>query len=242
MHLTNETTTNVSIWSAFAWEKRDVRSDMMKSLLWPFAMGLIDTAMSMKGYQIHFEIEITPPNSSRKTIFSLLSGRKKSGNTSVGKCILFFYYLVECFLEIAVIVLVTHGFLEKVNDLEYSRVILLAHYFYLLAILNRHIFMFIAVMIERHTKDTFIDNRGHNNGLEERRVYPTILILIHNIGIWLCIRYNYQIHVLLLIQNIIFVFEPITYFYNFIKPGTCTAKVKIRWLLCLAISSFQELI
>ena len=79
--------------------------------------------------------------------------------------------------------------------------------------------MCIAVTIENNSKDDSNNKQEIDHSPEESRVYHSILTLIHNIGIWLCIRYNYRLPILLLLQNVIFVVEPITYFYNFIKPG-----------------------
>ena len=89
----------------------------------------------------------------------------------------------------------------SVAALEYTWEILLAHYFYLMAILNKLIFMCVAVIFEKYSAEEKYNTQKLNNGPEEPRVYPPTLILIHNIGIWLCIRYHYHLPFLLLIQN-----------------------------------------
>ena len=105
-------------------------------------------------------------------------------------------------------------------DLDYTWVIMMGHYFYLLAIVNRHVFMCMAGTFEKYTKEIMKNNQELENSSKEPRMYSSTLILFHNIGIWLCIRYHYHLPFLLLIQNIIHVFEPITYFYNFYRTGT----------------------
>ena len=100
----------------------------------------------------------------------------------------------------------------------------MAHYVHHLTIVNRQIFIVIAGIFVRCNKAETNYNSKHDRSTQGRRFYSSILMFIYPIANWLCIRYKYHLPFYLLIQNIIMIFEPMTYFYNFVRPGASKAK------------------
>ena len=169
---------------------------------------------------------------------------------NIFQTILFLYNLIECILEMTAITHITLGYLFKgetdsfsclgiilvclcscpamisVTDSDFSCGIMMAHYFHQLTIMNRHIFICISGAHETYTKgNTNDDNNKHAEDSQTQRIFTSILMFTYPILNWLCIRYDYRLPFNLLIQNIVLVTEPITYFCKLVRPGKVVAIV-----------------
>ena len=190
----------------------------------------------------HFLFAALYCSSNRKTISKDLLGHKNYHK--IFKTILFLYNLIECILEMTAITHISLGYLFKgeidsfsylgivlmcsclsmisVADSDFSCEIMMAHYFHQLTIMNRHIFICISGAHETYmyTKgNTKGDNNEHVEDSQMQRIFTSILMFTYPILNWLCIRYDYRLPFNLLIQNIVLVSEPITYFCKFVRPG-----------------------
>ena len=98
---------------------------------------------------------------------------------------------------------------------------MLAHYFHHLAILNRGIFVCVAGALSRCTELKTITDKGN-----ERGALSSLLMFLYPIFNWMGIKYPHQpmfgiLQANMLMHCIIGVIDgPMTYFYDFLRPGT----------------------
>ena len=128
----------------------------------------------------------------------------------------------------------------SVFEWDFSHGIMMGHYFHHLTIVNRQLFIVIAMIFVKCRQADTNYNSKHDRSTQGQRNYSSMLMLIYPIANWLCIRYEYHLPFYLLIQNIIMILEPTAYFYNFFRPGATQAKLSLN--NNNLINSFQVLI
>ena len=112
----------------------------------------------------------------------------------------------------------------SVDDTDSACRIMLAHYFHHLTMMNRPIFICIAIVYARHTNVNIVNLNecwlyGNIRNTDDRRLLPSILIFMYSVLNWLSIRYKYQLPFNLLLMNIVMVIKPINFFDSLVRSG-----------------------
>ena len=105
-------------------------------------------------------------------------------------------------------------FITDVVDTENENEIMLAHYFFFLSLVN--ILIFIGIT---HIYACFLKSGSTLSQNKELRLTQKVSFLIWLTFIWLCVKYKYNFNLILVIQSIVYLIDPITYFYHWGKPG-----------------------
>ena len=122
-------------------------------------------------------------------------------------------------------------------DSDNSSINMMAHYFHHLTLVNRYIFILIGGACawltkadkNEYWKDYWLDDVVMANWI----IHCESVLYV--MGIWLSIRYCYHLPINLLVINIVIVFEPMNYFYNFVRPGIGIKSFTFALLLQLEI-------
>ena len=115
------------------------------------------------------------------------------------------------------------------DDADFPCRAMMAHYFHHLTMVNKQIFMGVAIIYTKFTKETWNNYWLYGYGrTDPRRILSSILQFIYFVLNWFCIKYQYQLPFNLrpftpfnlLLHNIVMAIDPINVLHRFVIPGT----------------------
>ena len=92
--------------------------------------------------------------------------------------------------------------------------IVMAHYLYFLSLVNNCVLFGIACTFAKVVKNKSCPSSERKLSLSEKAYY-----ILYPVVVWLSTKFSYHFKLSLMAQSMVNALIPITYFYNWMKPG-----------------------